>query len=84
MSTYVPIKSVCGAVSTSIDIYDLDLIPHGVICCDNCKSIILCRKAWDFLYKKGKQMKTLQEKLDLVSKELEPILWELLNEIENK
>jgi hypothetical protein len=27
-------------------------------------------------------MKTLQEKLDLVSKELEPILWELLNEIE--
>ena len=28
-------------------------------------------------------MKTLQEKLDLVSKELEPILWELLNEIED-
>jgi hypothetical protein len=27
-------------------------------------------------------MKTLQEKLDLVSKELEPILWELLDEIE--
>jgi hypothetical protein len=27
-------------------------------------------------------MKTLQEKLDLVAKELEPILWELLNEIE--
>jgi hypothetical protein len=27
-------------------------------------------------------MKSLQEKLDLVSKELEPILWELLNEIE--
>ena len=27
-------------------------------------------------------MKTLQEKLDIVSKELEPILWELLNEIE--
>ena len=27
-------------------------------------------------------MKTLQEKLDLASKELEPILWELLNEIE--
>lgn len=26
-------------------------------------------------------MKTLQEKLDLVSKELEPILWELLDEI---
>lgn len=27
-------------------------------------------------------MKTLQDKLDLASKELEPILWELLNEIE--
>jgi hypothetical protein len=27
-------------------------------------------------------MKTLQEKLDLVSKELEPILWDLLDEIE--
>ena len=29
-------------------------------------------------------MKTLQEKLDLAAKELEPILWELLDEIENK
>jgi hypothetical protein len=29
-------------------------------------------------------MKTLQEKLDLVSKELEPILWELLDEIEKE
>jgi hypothetical protein len=27
-------------------------------------------------------MKTLQEKLDIVSKELEPILWDLLDEIE--
>ena len=27
-------------------------------------------------------MKDLQTKLDLVSKELEPILWDLLNEIE--
>ena len=27
-------------------------------------------------------MKSLQEKLDLVAKELEPILWDLLNEIE--
>ena len=27
-------------------------------------------------------MKTLQEKLDLAAKELEQILWELLNEIE--
>jgi hypothetical protein len=29
-------------------------------------------------------MKTLQEKLYLVSKELEPILWELLDEIEKE
>jgi hypothetical protein len=27
-------------------------------------------------------MNTLQEKLDRAAKELEPILWELLNEIE--
>jgi hypothetical protein len=27
-------------------------------------------------------MKNLQEKLDLAAKELEPILWDLLNEIE--
>jgi hypothetical protein len=27
-------------------------------------------------------MKTLQDKLDLAAKELEPILWDLLNEIE--
>ena len=27
-------------------------------------------------------MKNLQNKIDLVAKELEPILWELLNEIE--
>jgi len=29
-------------------------------------------------------MKTLQEKLDESAKELEPILWELLDEIEEK
>jgi hypothetical protein len=29
-------------------------------------------------------MKSLQEKLDIASKELEPILWELLDEIEEK
>jgi hypothetical protein len=32
----------------------------------------------------GSVMKTLQEKLDLVSKELEPILWELLEDIEKE
>ena len=54
MSTYVNVKSVCGNATTSIDIYDLELNPHGVICCDNCKSILMCRKAWDFLYKEVK------------------------------
>jgi hypothetical protein len=29
-------------------------------------------------------MKTLQEKLDAAALELEPILWDLLNEIEEK
>ena len=29
-------------------------------------------------------MKTLKEKLDAVALELEPVLWDLLNEIENK
>ena len=54
MSTFVNLNSVCGKSSASVDVYDLDLNPHGVICCDNCESILLCRKAWDFLYKKGK------------------------------
>jgi hypothetical protein len=29
-------------------------------------------------------MKTLQEKLDLAAKELEPILWDLLDEVEKE
>jgi hypothetical protein len=54
MSHYVNVKSVCGSATTSIDMYDLELNRDGVICCDNCKSIVLCRKAWDFLYKDNK------------------------------
>jgi len=53
MSTFINLASVCGATSASVDVYDLDLNPHGVICCDNCKSIVLCREAWDFLYKEN-------------------------------
>ncbi len=34
-----------------VDVYDINLNPHGSICCDNCQSILMCRKAWDFLYK---------------------------------
>ena len=54
MSHYVNVKSVCGNASTSIDMYDLELNHEGVICCDNCKYILMCRKAWDFLYKESK------------------------------
>ena len=54
MSHYVNVKSVCGNASTSIDMYDLELNRDGVICCDNCQSILMCRKAWDFLYKENK------------------------------
>ena len=51
MSTFINLDSVCGKSSASVDVYDLDLNPHNVICCDNCRSILICRKAWDFLYK---------------------------------
>jgi hypothetical protein len=54
MSTYVTIASVCGKSSASIDMYDVELNPNGVICCDNCQSILMCRKAWDYLYKESK------------------------------
>lgn len=50
MSTLVNISSVCGKVTTQIDIYDLDLNPHGVICCDNCESILISRKSFEKLY----------------------------------
>ena len=53
MSHYVSVKSVCGNATTYIDMYDLEINREGVICCDNCKSIVLCRKAWDFLYKEN-------------------------------
>jgi hypothetical protein len=50
MSTFVSVNSVCGAVTTTIDMYDLELNQHGVICCDNCESIVSCREAWNFMY----------------------------------
>jgi hypothetical protein len=53
MSTFINLHSVCGASSAKVDVQDVKLNPHGVICCDNCESILLCRKAWDFLYRKG-------------------------------
>jgi hypothetical protein len=51
MSTYITLDSICGKSSAPVDVQDMDLNPHGVICCDNCRSILICRKAWDFLYK---------------------------------
>ena len=52
MSHYVNVRSLCGDSTTSIDIYDLEL-NNNIICCDNCESILMCRKAWGFLYQKG-------------------------------
>lgn len=46
MSTYVKIDSVCGSVTSSIDVFDLELNPHGSICCDACKSIVATRESW--------------------------------------
>jgi hypothetical protein len=51
MSYFINLNSVCGKQSASVDVYDLDANPHGVICCDNCKSILICRNAWNYLYK---------------------------------
>lgn len=46
MSTYVPIDSACGRITSSIDIFDLELNPHGIICCGECETIIQAREAW--------------------------------------
>lgn len=50
MSTFINIKSVCGSASTAVDIFDAPLNPHGVICCDACKSILSARESWADLY----------------------------------
>ena len=47
MSTFVSIKSICGRITSKIDIFDLDLNPHGVVCCNECESILGFRQAWD-------------------------------------
>ena len=54
MSMFLELHSVCGATSASVDVQDLDLNPNGVICCDNCKSILICRNAWNYLYRGAK------------------------------
>lgn len=50
MGFYVPIKSVCGAITTQIDSYDYDLNPEGVICCGHCHTILEAREAWYQVY----------------------------------
>jgi len=52
MSYYVNVKSVCGNGTTSIDMYDLEL-NNNIVCCDNCQSILICRNAWNDLYKEN-------------------------------
>jgi len=47
MSTFVNIASVCGRTVASIDIFDLDLNPHGVICCNECSTFVASREAWE-------------------------------------
>ncbi len=51
MSIFVTVASVGGKASTSVDVQDLELNRDGIICCDNCQSILMCRSAWDYLYK---------------------------------
>jgi hypothetical protein len=46
MSTQVSIQSACGRITTSIDLFDLELNPHGVVCCPECELIIESRDAW--------------------------------------
>lgn len=46
MSYSVSLASVCGSCSSQVDVYDLDLNPHGVICCGNCRLIIEARESW--------------------------------------
>jgi hypothetical protein len=46
MSEFIFIYSACGEKGAFVDIYDLEANPHGVVCCDNCKSIITTRENW--------------------------------------
>lgn len=46
MSNFVKVQSVCGASSSYVDIFDLPLNPHGVVCCGHCDCIITARESW--------------------------------------
>ena len=51
MSAIYALKSILGQKTFYVDAYEVNFIPEGAICCDNWNSILICRKAWDFLYK---------------------------------
>lgn len=50
MSSFLFVESTCGKSGSDVDVFDLDLNPDGVICCDNCRSIMVCREAWYQVY----------------------------------
>ena len=51
MSTFIKMYAVCGSgVSTAVDIFDAELNPHGIRCCDACESIIAARESWADFY----------------------------------
>jgi len=54
MTAIYPLASVCGSNTFYVDPYEVNLNPNGAICCDNCRSILICREAWDHLYKEAK------------------------------
>jgi len=50
MSDFVLLRSACGKGGKFVDIYDAPLNTEGVICCDECSSIVACREAWYQVY----------------------------------
>jgi hypothetical protein len=53
MATLYPLRSVCGNSVAHVDAYDMNLNPHGSICCGNCETILISRKSWDYLYQEA-------------------------------
>jgi hypothetical protein len=51
MNATYALKSVCGQKTFYVDPYEVNFNPEGATCCNNCKSILICRNAWNFLYK---------------------------------
>lgn len=51
MNAIYTLKSICRKNTFYVDAYEVNINPNGAICCDNCRSILICREAWDHLYK---------------------------------